>query len=384
MSLTQAELNIIEADQLAVDNAQAAVDAAKAALDAAVAAQDANLKTLQPDVPPVVAPTLSLSAGASTITAVWAGGAVPTKVGRDGTDSGGTGPWDTSMASPVPTFTAAGSWTFTSLVPGKTYNITLTYPGGVVTKGIVVPATAPPLTSWPAPSAVAAALAAFPTTSTYYTTFAKDESPTKYLKNWYGKDSDLQNGTPMDASNVSFGPNGLGLTLAANRTGGLINTAPWAGANPGILIAPKPGKPVYIDFTATLPAMANNASIVANWVELWLVGQNWPVDDEFDIEESLSGGNAGHLHFGAANQSIGWNNNIGPGKHRFEMYWSVENGAYFIVDGNLVEHLPASDIDNPVSPQCLIFGNSLAISAGVDESLPATAMVQYTNIMQAA
>ena len=38
----------------------------------------------------------------------------------------------------------------------------------------------------------------------------------------------------------------------------------------GFQIAPSPGKPVYVEYKATLPATAGG---VANWPALWLVGQ---------------------------------------------------------------------------------------------------------------
>ena len=98
---------------------------------------------------------------------------------------------------------------------------------------------------------------------------------------WFGN-GNVQNGTIMSSSNVSVGANGLALTLSANPTAGGTPIGGIACSNPdddqpghtGFQIAPTPGKPVYVEFKATLPADA--AGTVANWPALWLTGRPGP------------------------------------------------------------------------------------------------------------
>lgn len=77
---------------------------------------------IPPVVPPVPTPTpapiFTAVASSPTIAKVsWANFA-PVSIGRDGTDSNGTGPWSTTNV------VGASSWTFGSLIPGDTYTYT--------------------------------------------------------------------------------------------------------------------------------------------------------------------------------------------------------------------------------------------------------------------
>ena len=89
---------------------------------------------------------------------------------------------------------------------------------------------------------------------------------------WFGS-GNVSNGTNMLSSNVSVGANGLALQLNSPQSGGLVSTNPDDGqpGHTGFQIAPSPGKPVFVEYKATLPATANGG--VANWPALWLVGQ---------------------------------------------------------------------------------------------------------------
>ena len=74
---------------------------------------------------------------------------------------------------------------------------------------------------------------------------------------WFGN-AEQQNGTTMSTSNVAVDANGLELTDAANSTGGIVSSDPSDGqpGHTGFQIAPSPGKPVYVEYKATLPAAA--------------------------------------------------------------------------------------------------------------------------------
>lgn len=72
--------------------------------------------------PPVVSFTAAVT-GTNECTVSWSG-VSPTKLGRDGVDTFGGGPWDTGTLTNQP---STGSFQFAYLVPGNTYTYTLTY-----------------------------------------------------------------------------------------------------------------------------------------------------------------------------------------------------------------------------------------------------------------
>ena len=106
------------------------------------------------------------------------------------------------------------------------------------------------------------------------------------------------------------GPTAWPCSLNANpRAACLVQPANPDDGQPGhtgFQIAPTPGKPVYVEFKATLPATASGT--VANWPGLWLVGQTWPEDGEIDVMEGGGGSTAYHIHYGTRRRH-------GPGQH---------------------------------------------------------------------
>ena len=81
------------------------------------------------------------------------------------------------------------------------------------------------------------------------------------------------------------GPTAWPCSSTAPTSGGLVSTNPDDGqaGHTGFQIAPTPGKPVFVEFKATLPADGDGQ--VANWPALWLDGQTWPQDGEIDVME---------------------------------------------------------------------------------------------------
>jgi hypothetical protein len=191
---------------------------------------------------------------------------------------------------------------------------------------------------------------------------------------WFSNGS-TQNGTTMDTSNVSVGANGLALNLASNGTGGLVSSNPSDGVSghTGFQIAPTAGKPVYVEYKATLPAASNGQ--IANWPALWLDGQTWPEDGEIDVMEGLVGSAAFHIHYGSGSGTAqGASVNTSPGTHTYGVLWTT-TGVTFVYDGADVGSLTES----MTSPMYLIMENSVDSSSAL---VPGTMDVRYVRVWQ--
>ena len=193
---------------------------------------------------------------------------------------------------------------------------------------------------------------------------------------WFS-DGSTSNGTVMDSSNVSVGPDGLALQLTANGTGGLVSTNPDDGVagHSGFQIAPSPGKPVYIEFEATLPGASGK---VANWPALWLDGQTWPEDGEIDVMEGLGGYAAYHIHFGTSGEGSegpGAGVNDAAGTHTYGVLWTTTS-ITFVYDGTVVGTIAES----LTSPEYLVMENSF--NSADPTALPATLDVRYVRVWQ--
>ncbi len=196
---------------------------------------------------------------------------------------------------------------------------------------------------------------------------------------WFGS-GNVENGTIMSSSNVSVGANGLALTLSANPTVGGMPIGGIACSNPddgqpghtGFQIAPTPGKPVYVEFKATLPA--DTAGTVANWPGLWLNGQTWPEDGEIDVMEGGYGYTAYHIHYGTGSGTAqGATVNDLSGTHTYGVLWTT-TGVTFVYDGADVGSLTEA----MTSPMYLCMENSYS---SVDPTvLPATMDVRYVRV----
>ncbi len=94
-------------------------------------------------VPPAPVVTFTgAQTGPNEVTVTYAG-ASPTEFARNGTDTRGTGPWNTGTLTGQPT---SGTFTFENLAPGTAYTFTMTYGSGQTTSVTVTLAaqTSPP------------------------------------------------------------------------------------------------------------------------------------------------------------------------------------------------------------------------------------------------
>ena len=203
---------------------------------------------------------------------------------------------------------------------------------------------------------------------------------TLWSPSWYGN-TEQQNQTTMSSANVSVDANGLELTDAANDTGGIVSSNPNDSqpGHTGFQIAPSPGKPVYVEYRATLPAAANGS--VSNWPALWLVGQSpWPENGEIDVMEGLGGSEAYHIHFGDGSGSgadgPGGVVSSVPGTHTFGVMWTTTS-VTFVYDGAVV----GTENESLDSPMFIVMENSIGDYGG-PTTLPATMTVRYVKVWQ--
>ena len=194
---------------------------------------------------------------------------------------------------------------------------------------------------------------------------------------WWGS-GQVSNGTVMLSSNVSEGANGLALQLNSPQSGGLVSTNPNDDqpGHTGFQIAPTAGKPVFVEYKATLPSTASGG--VANWPALWLVGQPpWPQNGEIDVMEGGYGSAAYHIHFGNQDgegaDGPGAQVNITGGTHTFGVYWTTTS-VTFLYDGAVVGTID-QDLD---SPMFIVMENSYS---SVDPTVfPTTLDVRYVRV----
>ncbi len=326
--------------------------------------------------------TFSVSAPSNTTATVTWTNDTPTQLARSGTDSSGTGPWSTATTGISAAALSAQAFTFTNLIPGATYTFTLTnangttltetltQPGGttttpvtttpvtttpVTTPPVSTPIAAPPAPTTPSAGTVPEAPASLnaPTTKIFDDEFSTGSLNTAvWAPDWFANGS-TQNNTVMDASNVSVGANGLNLTLNANGTGALVSSNPNGGAGTGFQVAPSAGHPVYVEYTATLPA---SGSQIANWPGLWLTGQTWPNTGEIDVMEGF-GTSQYHIEYGPSSSQVSNPGGIGgttAGTHTYGVLWTT-TGVTFVYDGVVV----GSETAALSGPMYLVMENSL-------------------------
>jgi beta-glucanase (GH16 family) len=180
-----------------------------------------------------------------------------------------------------------------------------------------------------------------------------------------------QNGTVMEASNVSISGGELDLTLAANKTGALVSSNPDDGVPGHVGFQFTYG---YAEARIYLPGVSG---LAANWAAFWTDGQSWPADGEMDIMETLNGHACYHFHSNgggpgacAGGDYTGW--------HTFGAEWDANQVLYFY-DGVKVGTI-ASGITG--MPMYLILENSLSGAYGGPSVIPATVQVSYVRVWQ--
>jgi hypothetical protein len=111
-----------------------------------------------------------------------------------------------------------------------------------------------------------------------------------------------------DSANVSRVGSDISLTLT-DKYGSLVST----NGHFSILYG-------GVEVRACIPGRGD---LVYNWPAIWLDGQNWPQDGEFDIVEGLGGSPAVHVHNSQYPDGIG---KYIPGKYtgcnNFGLWWS--------------------------------------------------------------
>lgn len=235
--------------------------------------------------PVTPSPTVTFTAKAlssSMIQVDWSGFS-PVKIGRDGVDVNGTGPWDTgAIVRP-----ATGSFVFNSLVAGDTYILTATEASGATHTATVTTPVTPVPTPVPTPTPTPT-----PTPGTYASGLSIPASIPGFVRHFSdftnGIDSSFWNPPYNGTSNPGGGrfmathcvvENGV-LTLKAYQDSAVNDPAAnnWGGA--GIQTVQR--YPVGTQFWSVC-----RKDTYGNWFAIQLLmGNAWPPED--DIEETTS------------------------------------------------------------------------------------------------
>jgi hypothetical protein len=243
--------------------------------------------------------------GTNQVLVNWSGFS-PTKIGRDGVDSSGGGAWDTGVLTGQPT---VGSFTFNNLIPGDTYVLTATEPGGTLLHATVVmtgtppvatppvttpPVTTPPVTSPPSTYAsgliIPASLAGF----TKHGTDFKGGLDTSFWTTPYDGGSNPGGGRFM-ATHCKVINGVLTIEVYQDPNANDPGANNWAGGG----IQTQTRYPIGTQFWSV---------VRKDTYPLWfmiqlLMGDTWPPED--DIEETTTAtSNTESVHAGAANQQI--------------------------------------------------------------------------------
>lgn len=188
--------------------------------------------------------------------------------------------------------------------------------------------------------------------------------------------------TGYDSANVSVSASNLNLLLTSTpiTTGGYTypNTGACVSSNPNDGRASGGFEFTYgcVEWRAYLPPSASGTEI-ANWPALWMDGQSWPTDGEFDIMEGLGG---------TAQWHIPTNGNVGgpssptslTGWHTFGVMWLSSGSVTFYYDGVAV----SSGVTAPnTTPMYLIMDNTQG-SYGGTSTFPSNMMVDWVRVWQ--
>ena len=149
-----------------------------------------------------------------------------------------------------------------------------------------------------------------------------------------------------NSANVSVSGGYLHLAMSGGY-GAIVSSNPDGGAHPGFQFT-------YgsVEFRAYLPPL-NGSTDIANWPALWVDGQHWPEDGEFDVVEGLHGRAMWHI---PTDDNTGGPGPAGPysGWHTFGVSWTAANTVTFYYDNQQagqVYNVPYNE------PMYLIMGN---------------------------
>jgi Glycosyl hydrolases family 16 len=238
---------------------------------------------------------------------------------------------------------------------------------------------APPVASSNSSGPIVPASLHAPTTLIFDDEFSSGALNTSFWSPTWFVDGSTQNNTVMESGNVSVDGNGLELRLNSNSTGAIVSSNPSDGrpGHTGFQMAPSPGRPVYVEYKATLPSVGGQ---IANWPGLWLTGQNWPLTGEIDVMEGF-GTSQFHIEYGPAGTTFGSPGFANPGgvggttagTHTYGVLWST-TGVTFVYDGVVV----GSENASLSGPMYLVMENSM----GSPALLGATLTVRDVRVWQ--
>jgi hypothetical protein len=237
---------------------------------------------------------------ASGVTVTWTGtGATGYTVGRDGTDSQGTGPWSQTVGPTV------RSQSFTHLRPGTAYalfvqptagtraTVSVTTSGGsttptvtstsTVTTPVTTPVTTTPVTTTPVtttpvpgtPMPVGVPGAWVPRFTDEFSGNAIDTAL------WNTNEGKNQNGVTNHAANVTVSGGSAVMTLTSSSSGAMLSSGVVDNVGVNHFLLPIGG---YAEARILFPG---SGTTINNWPAWWLVGNGWPANGENDIAEGL-------------------------------------------------------------------------------------------------
>lgn len=319
--------------------------------------------------PPVTTPpvlTLPATFDAAVVTDTvarvsWAN-VVPTELARNGSDSTGGGAWNTGPLTNQPN---AGSFTFTLLVPGDTYEFTLTEASGktlaasvkmpaatttppVNTPPVTIPpvgtppVTTPPVTSPPAGTTPVPGVAAFasyvPAPGGIFDFAAMPTTAPGVVPAGWALSPESQISGPSIATDVQV-INGKGLVLTMSDPthggGGSIETNPSL-VKGGLALKGK----IYRETRVILPALVswNGQMVPPNQVGIWSLTE----DNNGEIDDYITGWGNSSPNLETGNQSqyashgkpYMVNGAYPTGEHVFGEFWddTTADGPTYYLD----------------------------------------------------
>lgn len=297
-------------------------------------------------------------------TGTWAG-ASPTKIGRDGTDTTGAGPWDTGPLVDQPT---EGDFAFSKLKGGDTYELTMDYAGGQKKSSVKMSGSSGGGGSSGYPGkGVPWVPAGYKVPGRLVRTYdftMMDKLDPDFVPSWFGNIEE-QNGTWMKAENVSMGADGIVHRFnGSDMTGSIVSTNPQDGqhqSGKGWTMVPTQDRPIFRQTFA--PKMS--AECLKSWLAIWSAGLGpWAETGEIDDMETF-GSTQVHLQAPIGAAPPGWQGSVWnpaihgpwqqPGDHCYGiMWWPGKVEAFF--DGVSMGTLETAGYQD--DPQYTVFENS--------------------------
>jgi hypothetical protein len=294
--------------------------------------------------PPPPPPTQTFTAkqvGTSQVQVAWAGFS-PVKIGRNGVDSSGTGPWSTATLVGEPT---TGTFTFNSLVAGSMYTLTATKADGTTMTAVVImtggTVTPPPVVTPPPSGAYPLGIAPAALSAGESTIFFDDFTGPLNTSDW-----GVYNGTSQPSSgrfvtkNTTVSGGELNLEMDVDTVDGTAVNNYEVGAGVQLVSHTlQPGELVEFSFE-------NKPIPGAYQIGLLFAADNvWPGHGEIDILEQDDGGNfQSTVIWGSSPSSRQQTQHpvptVGPGAHTMALAWTTDGHLVFYLDGNVYWNFP--------------------------------------------